>query len=78
MFKTASNINKLAKNSEKRSTMSKKIHYLSINAFAILGMAMLLLSPMGILSVIIVILCFSLALFLFFRTKERDKHVKKM
>ena len=57
--------------------MSKNVH-LVIIASVILGLAILLLFPLGIVSVAIVVLCFSLALFLVFRTKGGEKHVKKI
>ena len=69
--------NELAEISERRSIVSKKIYYLSIIVSVVLGLAILLFFPLGIVSIAIVVLCFGLALFLVFRTKGGDKNVTR-
>jgi len=49
--------------------MSKKVTYSIVIASIILGLALLLVLPLGIVSVTIIVLCFGLALFLVLKTK---------
>jgi len=67
-------MNKLAKISERRRNVSKKVIYSIVIASTILGLAILLFFPSGIVSVAIVVLCFGLALFLISK-KEGGENV---
>jgi hypothetical protein len=57
--------------------MSKKIKYSIVIASVITGVAILLVVPSGIVSVVMSVLCFGLALLLIFKWGKGEKHASK-